>query len=74
MCLELGRWLRIAGYDTAIIDNSIEDRKIFEMAVEEERRLLTRDRYFTKLDPERKTVIYLKGESLDGWAEQLLLR
>ncbi|MBS0652878.1 MAG: CapA family protein [Verrucomicrobia bacterium] len=71
MCLELGRWLRIAGYDTAIIDNSMEDRKIFEKAVEEERRLLTRDRYFTELDPERKIVVYLKGESLDGWAEQL---
>ncbi|MBX3718993.1 MAG: CapA family protein [Parachlamydiales bacterium] len=71
MCLELGKWLRIAGYDTAILDNTLEDQKVYQKAVYEKRRLLTRDRYFIELDPERKTVIYLKGESLDGWVEQL---
>ena len=33
MCAELGRWLRVAGYDTAIIDNSCSDAAILERAV-----------------------------------------
>lgn len=28
MCAELGRWLRAAGFDTAIIDTALEDQKI----------------------------------------------
>jgi poly-gamma-glutamate capsule biosynthesis protein CapA/YwtB (metallophosphatase superfamily)/uncharacterized protein with PIN domain len=72
MCAELGRWLRTAGYDTVIISASLQDQKIFQQAVEEKRLLLTRDKHFKELDPERKTVIYLRGEDLDGWAGQLL--
>lgn len=71
MCAELGRWLRVAGYDTAIIDNSCSDAAILERAVREGRLLLSRDRDFTRLDPEQKASLYLKGESLDGWANQL---
>lgn len=71
MCIELGRWLRIAGYDTAIAENSLQDRTIFEQAVREERRLLTKDKHFIAMDPEKRMVIFLKGQSLDEWAEQL---
>ncbi len=71
MCAELGKWLRIAGYDTVIIEGAMDDKKIFEKAVEENRCLITRDKYFLKLDPEQKTVIYLKEEGLSEWMEQL---
>lgn len=71
MCSELGRWLRIAGYDTEIIQTSMLDQKIFEKAVKDQRLLLTRDKYFKQLDPEGKTAIYLRSENLDEWAEQL---
>ncbi|NGX60311.1 MAG: putative polyglutamine synthesis accessory protein [Chlamydiae bacterium] len=71
MCSELGRWLRTAGYDTEIITTSFEDRKIFEKAVLEKRLLITRDKHFKEIDPEGKTVIFLIGESLDEWTEQL---
>lgn len=71
MCSELGRWLRTAGYDTAIIDTPMEDQKIFEKAIKEKRVLISRDKYFKKIDPERKIVIFLKSESLDDWAQQL---
>lgn len=71
MCGELGRWLRVAGYDTVIEENSSSDREIFERAVLEGRLLITKDRHFLSIDPERKTIVYLLGESLDEWVEQL---
>ncbi len=71
MCSQLGRWLRIAGYDTIIIDTPIADKDIFQRAVQEDRLLLTRDQYFQKLDPSKKTVIYLKEDALDSQAQQL---
>lgn len=71
MCSELGRWLRIAGYDTDIVETSLPDRKIFQSAIREGRFLLTRDKFFKEIDPEGRIVIYLKGESLEGWADQL---
>lgn len=71
MCSQLGRWLRTAGYDTAIVETPLQDREIFKIAIEEKRLLLTRDKHFKDIDPEGKTVIYLRGEALDGWAEQL---
>jgi uncharacterized protein len=71
MCLKLGRWLRAAGYDVSVIDAPLEDQKIFQKAVEEHRRLLTKDKFFKEMDPDGKTVVYLKGSSLDEWAKQL---
>ena len=71
MCSQLGRWLRSAGYDTVIVDTPLKDQEIFKKAIEEKRLLLTRDSYFKEIDPEGKTVIYLRGEALDDWAEQL---
>lgn len=71
MCQELGKWLRAAGYDEEIIDSSMRDPDIFQKAQKEGRSLITRDKYFKEVDPEGKTVIYLKGEDLRGWASQL---
>lgn len=71
MCIELGRWLRAAGYDTAIINDAMPDRDIYIQAVQEKRRLLTRDRHFKEIDPDKIVVIFLREESLDSWARQL---
>ena len=71
MCGELARWLRAAGFDAATIEIPMSDQLIFKKAVEEDRCLLTRDKFFQQLDPEGKTVIYLKSENLDDWAERL---
>lgn len=71
MCSELGRWLRVAGYDTRIINAPMEDEYIFQQAIKENRFLLTRDKHFKKIDPEAKIVIYLHQEKLDEWAQQL---
>ncbi len=71
MCAQLGRWLRAAGYDTVIIDTPLKDQDILKKSIAEKRLLLTRDRYFNEMDPEGKTVIYLHGEFLDDWVEQL---
>lgn len=71
MCSDLGRWLRIAGYDTAIVNSALEDEEIFKMASYEKRLLLTKDKDFKRADPEGKTVIILKGASIDEWASEL---
>lgn len=71
MCLELGKWLRVAGYDTEFIRVPCDDREIFDKAVREERILLTRDRDFLEWDPEKKHLIYFEGEHLEDWVQQL---
>jgi uncharacterized protein len=71
MCGELGRWLRVAGYDTALITTAMRDEQILEKAIAEERLLLTRDRYFLEMDTQHTAVLFLHGETLDEWAEQL---
>lgn len=71
MCAKLGHWLRAAGYDTLIIQNSEIDQKIFQKAVTEQRILLTRDKHFQNLDKEHSIVILLHSDSLDLCAQQL---
>lgn len=71
MCGNLGKWLRIAGYDTTLAEPLWTDREIFEQAVKENRLLITRDRHFLEIDPERKATLYLQQEFIDGWAKQL---
>jgi Mut7-C RNAse domain len=49
MLAGLGRWLRIAGYDTAIADCGRRDRDLVEQAHAEQRILLTRDRRLVEI-------------------------
>jgi uncharacterized protein len=44
MLLRLGRWLRAAGYDTAIAENGADDAALIARCTAEGRVLLTRDR------------------------------
>lgn len=43
----MGKWLRILGFDV-VIPPDVEDEKIDEMAIDESRILLTRDRRFSE--------------------------
>jgi uncharacterized protein len=67
MLNRLGRWLRAAGYDTLIIEQSMPDAAILQMAIAEKRIILTRDRYFEG----RENSIYLKGNSIEECVTEL---
>lgn len=71
MCRELGRWLRVAGYDAAFADKGAADDSIYRFALEEARLLITRDHYFKSLDPQEQNTIFLLNDNLDSNAEQL---
>jgi uncharacterized protein with PIN domain len=45
--IRLGRWLRIAGYDTLLI-KGMDDNRLVRIALDEDRVLLTRDRQIMK--------------------------
>jgi uncharacterized protein with PIN domain len=49
MLLRLGKWLRAAGYDTAIARRGARDEDVIALAVREERLLLTCDRRMVPL-------------------------
>lgn len=71
MCANLGKWLRIAGYDTLVISISLKDSQIYEMAKKEDRKVISKDHHFKEMDPALERVIFLSGEDLDEWALQL---
>ena len=63
----LGKWLRIAGYDTKIITQPMRDEKIVECAIAEERLLLTRDK---KIKP-NANILFLNGNTLEECVREL---
>ena len=71
MLAGLGKWLRIAGYDTQIAEESMEDKEILSCALRENRLLLTRDRHFLEMQAPSKTVIFLKSNSIIEWIREL---
>jgi hypothetical protein len=74
MLVGLGRWLRIAGYDTAIAERGRRDRDLVEQAHEERRILLTRDRRLVEIRNATDRTILLEGNDIDGCAEELVRR
>lgn len=71
MLAGLGRWLRAAGYDTEIVENSLDDQKILQHSLKENRMLLTRDRHFLTMDIPEKTMLFLKGNTLEECVKEL---
>ena len=71
MLVRLGRWLRAAGYDTAIIENSQLDHDILDQAKIEGRLLLTRDRHFLHMKEGENIVIWLKSNDLIDCVKEL---
>lgn len=69
MCAELGKWLRIAGYDTFIVEDDREDREIYKLALDENRILLTRDKDFKQF--KRVRIVYLRSDDIHECAQQI---
>ncbi len=74
MLVGLGRWLRIAGYDTVIAERSQNDRELVEQAHAEDRVLLTRDRRLVEIRKANDRSMVLESEGIDAWAAELTRR
>lgn len=64
MLSSLGKWLRAAGYDTLIIENSMSDKQILSLAQASQRIIITRDCHFLKMN-HAIGLIYLKHNDLE---------
>ena len=74
MLLRLARWLRAAGYDTAIAEDGASDREVLERAMQQRRTLLTRDRKMLELRGAPRHVVVLRGNSLPDCADEATAR
>ncbi len=74
MLARLGRWLRAAGYDTAIQDQATTDRALLERALGEGRLLITRDRKLAEFRQAPGAVLVLAGNRLADSARELTER
>lgn len=71
MLAGLGRWLRAAGYDTALADPGMKDRQLLARAWAENRVLLTRDRRLIEMRGATDKAVMLMGNSIDECAREL---
>lgn len=71
MLSRLGRWLRAAGYDTAIAENGSGDAALIARCVAERRVLVTRDRHLAAHAEGRVRVLRLNKDGLDAQAAAL---
>lgn len=71
MLHRLARFLRAAGYDTALAADGQADGDILTLALAEGRVVLTRDQRLRSAAGAGVTIIRLSGESLDHWALEL---
>jgi hypothetical protein len=70
----LGRWLRAAGYDTAIAGDGAPDRDLLRQAAAEERIVVSRDRQLLEHRAAAGRVVLLSAEGTDGCAHELSAR
>ncbi|MFW2374326.1 MAG: DUF5615 family PIN-like protein [Gammaproteobacteria bacterium] len=71
MLIKLGRWLRVAGYDTLIARHGMSDRQIIEQARDENRHLITRDRKLMEFRNAAATVVLLECNLMDHCLEEV---
>lgn len=71
MLHRLARWLRAAGYDTAMAHHRHGDRDVLDRAIAEDRLLLTCDRKMLERRHAGRRVHLLPANDLDGAARQL---
>lgn len=71
MLVRLGRWLRAAGYDTAIAERRGPDRRLLAQAVDQRRTLLTRDRKILEIRDAPSHTLLLAGGNLGEWAAEV---
>src|SRR6266404_5408815 len=71
MLSRLGRWLRAAGYDTAIAEGGLPDGALIARCAAKARTLLTRDRHLAAAAQGRVTVVRLAETGLTAQARAL---
>lgn len=71
MLARLGRWLRAAGYDTAIAPGGSDDRALVEQARRDGRWLITRDRHMARFRNGDGRVVLLTANDTTGLAAEL---
>jgi uncharacterized protein with PIN domain len=71
MLSRLGRWLRAAGYDTAIAENGMPDAALIRRCVAENRILLTCDRHLAAAADGRVSVVCLAETGIAAQAQIL---
>ncbi|HYD98101.1 MAG TPA: DUF5615 family PIN-like protein [Alphaproteobacteria bacterium] len=74
MLARLGRWLRAAGYDTAIAAGGAPDGAVLDQALREGRLLLTRDRGLSERRLAAGTVIEIAGSRIGDQARDLMAK
>lgn len=74
MLVRLGRWLRAAGYDTAIAHGRGADRALLAHAAAEGRTLITRDRKILEIRDAGARTLVLGGGKMGDWAAALTRR
>jgi uncharacterized protein with PIN domain len=67
----LGRWLRVAGYDTVIAAGSLSDRLLAGRCAEEDRVLVTKDRHLAAIVAGTAQVVLIQGSGIDETARAL---
>ena len=71
MLARLGRWLRAAGYDTAIAEGGLPDAALIARCAAEARILATRDRHLAAAARGRVTVVRLAETDIAAQARAL---
>lgn len=71
MLAGLGKWLRVAGYDTRIAEPGTADRELLAVARAEGRLLLTRDRKMLERKGAAGTVFLIETCGLQSWVATL---
>jgi uncharacterized protein with PIN domain len=71
MLIRLGRWLRAAGYDTAIATARGADRALLDDARRQGRTLITRDRKMLEIRNARACTLVLAGNGLGKWVVEV---
>ena len=74
MLMRLGRWLRAAGHDVAMLPDGTPDARLVSLARAEQRKLITRDRKMLEYRDADTLVICLHANELNACALELSRR
>lgn len=71
MLFGLAKWLRAAGYDTAVAESGLKDRDLLCSAIAEGRILLTRDRKLMEIKGSEHVAVLLNSNDMHHWVQVL---
>jgi len=74
MLVQLGHWLRAAGYDTLIAHRRAQDRSLVARAMIDDRILLTRDHKLCEIRDAARCTVLLRGERIGEWVQEVTVR